>query len=124
MNPNELPQDIQNAARDLANALLADPLAKAYQSAIADFDKDIKAAAVEKSFMDLYAGLIKCQHKGESFSQAEAQQFYAMRNQYYTHPLVVSRNNAMGAFKPLLADAAEQISMQIGLDFTELAKIE
>jgi cell fate (sporulation/competence/biofilm development) regulator YlbF (YheA/YmcA/DUF963 family) len=123
MNPNELSQDIQNAARVLTEALSADPQAKAYQSAATAFESDLEAVALEKRFMDLYADLTARQQKGEELNQEEIQHFYAMRSEHSAHPLIVARNDALGAFKPLLAEAAEQISMQIGLDFTELARI-
>lgn len=124
MNPNELPQNIQDAARALTDAILSDSQAKAYQSAVVAFDADPDVVALEKRFMDFYANLISRQQKGESLSQQDTAPFYNMRNEYYAHPLVVARNDALGAFKPILADAGEQISAQLGLDFTELAKIE
>ena len=124
MNSNELPQDIQDATRTLANAILTNPQAQAYRSAIQIFEDDPQAVALEKSFMDLYAELIARQQKGEILSQQDLAPFYTLRNKYYAHPLVVARNDALGAFKPLLAEAGEQISIQIGMDFTELAKIE
>ena len=124
MNSNELPQDIQDAVRTLADAILTNPQAQAYQSAIQIFEDDLQAVALEKHFMDIYAELIARQQKGEILSQQDLAPFYTLRNEYYAHPLVVARNDALGAFKPLLAEAGEQISIQIGMDFTELAKIE
>ena len=124
MNPNELPQNIQDAAHALTDAILSDPQAKAYQSAVAVFDGNPEAIALEKRFMDLYADLIARQQKGEILSQQDLSPFYTLRSEYYAHPLVVARNEALNAFKPILADAGEQISVQLGLDFTELAKIE
>ena len=124
MHPNELPQDIQDAVRTLADAILTNPQAQAYQSAIQIFEDDPQAVALEKHFMDIYAELIARQQKGEILSQQDLAPFYTLRNEYYAHPLVVARNDALGAFKPLLAEAGEQISIQIGMDFTELAKIE
>lgn len=124
MNPNELPQEIQDAIQALSEALLADPQAKAYQDAILAFENDPAASALEKRFMDFYADLTARQQKGEELKQEEIQQFYAMRSEYSVNPLIIARNDALGAFKPLLAEAGEQISTQIGLDFTELAKLE
>jgi len=122
MNPNELPQDIQDAARALTDALLSDPQAKAYQQAIAALENDAEAVALEKRFMDLYTALITRQQNGEQLTQQEVQPFYDLRAKYSAHPLVIARNDALGAFKPLLAEAGEAISQQIGLDFTELAR--
>jgi cell fate (sporulation/competence/biofilm development) regulator YlbF (YheA/YmcA/DUF963 family) len=121
MNPNELSLEIQDAIRTLSDALLSDPQAKAYQEAVTAFENDPEAVALEKRFMDLYAELINRQQKGEILSQQDIAPFYTLRSEYYAHPLIVARNDALGAFKPLLADAAEQISVQLGLDFTELA---
>ena len=121
MNPNELPQNIQDAARALSEAILADPQAKAYQSALAALENDPQAAALEKRFMDLYTDLIARQQKGEQLTEQEVQPFYALRAEYSAHPLVTARNDALGTFKPLLAEAGENISAQLGLDFTELA---
>ena len=124
MNPNELPQDIQEAARTLADAILADPQAKAYQATITDFENDLQASALETRFMNLYAELTARQQKGKSLSQQDIEPFYAMRSEYYAHPRVVARNDALGALKPLLTEAADQTSVQLILDFTELAKLE
>ena len=124
MNPNELPRNIQEAARSLADAILASLQAKGYQSAVAAFENDAQAAALEKDFMTLYATLIARQQKGEILGQEDLAPFYTMRNEYYAHPLIVARNDALSAFKPLLADTAEQISVQLGFDFTDLAGTE
>ncbi len=124
MKPNELPQDIQDAARALIEALQSDPQAKAYQDAVAALLNTPEAAALEKRFMGLYTDLIGRQQKGEALTQEDLAPFYAMRNEYYGHPLIVARDDALGAFKPLLAEAAEQISVQIGFDFIELTRME
>lgn len=124
MNPNDLPQEIQDAARAVAEAILAEPQAQAYQDAVAAFEADSESAALEKRFTDFYNALLIRQQKGEKLAQEEVEKFYAMRAEYSAHPLIVARNGALGAFKPTLADAGEQISAQLGLDFTELAKIE
>jgi len=121
MNPNELPIEIQNAARALTDSLLADPQAKAYQQALAALENDAEAVALEKRFMELYTALITRQQNGEQLTEQEVQPFYDLRAQYSAHLLVAARNDALGAFKPLLAEAGEAISQQIGLDFTELA---
>lgn len=123
MNPNELPQDIQDAIRALTEAILADPQAKAYQAALAALENDPQAVALEKRFMDLYTDLITRQQKGEQLTEQEVKPFYALRAEYFAHPLVAARNDALGRFKPLLAEAGENISAQLGLDFTELAHL-
>ena len=122
MNPNELPQDIQDAVRALTDALLADPQAKPYQQAVTALESDPEASVLEKRFMDLYDQLVTRQQNGEQLSQQDVEPFYALRSEYNANTLVAARNNALGAFKPLLAEAGEQISIQIGLDFTELAR--
>lgn len=124
MNPNELPQNIQDAARALSEAILSDPQAKTYQDAVSAFEANPEAVTLEKRFMDFYNALITRQQNGEKLEQQEVENFYAMRNEYSAHPLIIARNDAFGAFKPLLAEAGEQINAQLGLDFTEPAKIE
>ncbi len=124
MKPNELPQEIQDAARLLTEALLADAQAKAYHDALAALANNPEGAALEQRFMDLYTDLLNRQQKGETLSQQDVAPFYAMRDEYYAHPLIVARNDALGAFKPLLTEAAEQISVQIGFDFIELTRME
>ena len=122
MNPNELPQDIQDAARALTQAILANPQAQAYQNAVAAFEADPEAIALEKRFMDFYNDLLTRQQNGQKLEQQQVEKFYAMRAEYSAHPRIVARNDALGALKPLLADAGEQISAQLGLDFTQLAQ--
>ena len=124
MNPNELPQDIQVAVRTLSQFLLADPQAKAYQAAVIAVENDPQAFAMEKRFKDIYTNLTTRQQKGEQLSQQEVEPFYTLRAEYSAHPLVTARNDAIGALKPLLAEAAEQISSQLGMEFTELVKSE
>jgi len=124
MNPNELPIEIQEAARALADAILADPQARTYQAAFAALESDLQASALEKRFMDMYIDLTTRQQNGEQLSQQDVEPFYALRSEYSANPLVADRNNALGAFKPLLAEAGEHISQQLGLDFTDLAKPE
>ncbi len=122
MEPNELPQEIQDTVRVLAEAILADTQAQAYQKAMGALEADPEAAVLEKRFMDLYTTLNIRQQKGEQLSPQDIKQFYALRSEYYANSLVAARNDALGALKPLLAEAGENISAQIGLDFTELAR--
>lgn len=122
MNANELPEEIQKAAQALAESILADPQAQAYRQALAALEADPEAVAMEKRFMDFYTSLITRQQNGEQLNQDEVQRFYALRAKYNAHPLVSARTDALGLFKPLLAEAGEAISAQIGLDFTELAR--
>jgi cell fate (sporulation/competence/biofilm development) regulator YlbF (YheA/YmcA/DUF963 family) len=121
MNPNELPQDIRDAIHTLSEAILADPQAKPYYSALAAMENDKQVSTLERRFMDLYAELSTRQLKGDQLSEKEVQPFYALRNEYSAHPLIAARNEAIGVFKPLLAEAGELISQQIGLDFTKFA---
>ncbi len=58
MNPNELPQDIQNAACALTDAVLSAPLGKVYLSAVAHCSRDPQALTLEKHLMGMCADLI------------------------------------------------------------------
>ena len=124
MDPNELPKEIRDAARSLCDVILADPQGKAFRTALFAFESDLRISALEKRVMDMYADLTIRRQKGETLEQSELDRFYELRSEYYGDPLVVARNDALGALKPLLAEAREHINAQLGLDFSELAKIK
>lgn len=116
MNP-----ELLEAARKLGATLNQTRVVKSYLQAKADAENDPEAASLEAHMLEVYYALIARQQNGEQLTQPEVQEFYALRNQVQSHPLIKARDNALAQVKSLFAEAGTEISNQLGVDFSTLA---
>lgn len=120
----ELSEEIIAAAQSLGQALRQDRDVQAYLKTLADIEADPEARALEKHLFDLYDLLTTRQHAGEQLNRAEIDEFYQMRFQVQAHPHISRRNAMLRALNPFLADTADEISAQLGVDYVNLVTAE
>lgn len=118
----QLPAALHEAARALGQALRADSGVSAYLEARARCDADASAVDLERRLASLYEELLARQQAGETLSPDERMAFFNLRRQVQTHPNIVARDEALAQIKPILADAAAEISAALEVDYTALAR--
>ncbi|MGQ9490398.1 MAG: YlbF family regulator [Anaerolineae bacterium] len=118
----QLPAALHEAAHALGQALRAGSDVSAYLEARARCDADASAVDLERRLASLYEELIARQQAGETLSQEARTAFYNLRRQVQTHPNIVARDEALAQIKPILADAAAEISAILEVDYTALAR--
>lgn len=117
-----LPPEIEQAARALGQALRANLATQAYLEAEQRVETDPEAAALEKELYAIYEALIARQQRGEQIRREEVQAFYALRDRFFSHPLVQERESALQAVKSLFIEAAVELSAPLGADYTKLVQ--
>ncbi len=118
----EIAQEIQDAAKQLGEALRQDDIVREYLQAREDASNDPEASALEKRMQETYNGLIARQQAGEGLNQANTSAFCEIRREAQSHPLVSKRNDMLRLIRPCLNQVAEEISLILGVDYTVLAK--
>jgi hypothetical protein len=109
------------AARELGKALREDAYLRAYRGACQAVQDDPEASDLEKQTSDAYEELIAREQADAAPMPHELQPFYELRRQRLAHPLIAKRGHAMRLVRPHLAEIAEEISLQLGMDYTALA---
>lgn len=119
-----VPEEIRHAAMALGQSLRREGFLTAYLEAAAAFRSNEEAAELEKRLLSLYQELMARQDTGQQLSREEVQGFHDLRRQVQAHPAIVERDRALQAAKPRLAEIADEISLQLGADYTTLARRE
>ncbi|HOT91915.1 MAG TPA: YlbF family regulator [Anaerolineae bacterium] len=118
----ELPPEVQQAAEAFGAALRALPVMQPYFEAVARFEADPEAVALEAELTTLYEALVARQRAGEFLSREDTEQFYALRTRVFAHPLIAAREAALAQAKAALQEAGLQLSMALGVDYPTLAQ--
>jgi cell fate (sporulation/competence/biofilm development) regulator YlbF (YheA/YmcA/DUF963 family) len=116
----ELNKEIVAAARSFGQALRKDTYIQAYLEAVADIQADQEARTLEKRLYDLFDMLSARQHAGEQLSHAEIDEFYQLRAQVQAHPSISKRDAILRVLNPFLAETADEISGQLGVDYVNM----
>ena len=116
MNP-----ELLEAARALGENLHQSEPAKAYLKAKAVIVADPQLTEQEMHLLNIYRALVLRQQNGEQFTNQEVQEYNQLREDVQNNPLIRSRDSALGTLKNLFSAAANEITNQLGVDFTKLA---
>jgi cell fate (sporulation/competence/biofilm development) regulator YlbF (YheA/YmcA/DUF963 family) len=117
-----LSNELHQAAQTLGESLRQIDSVQAYLTARALVDADPEAHDLEQRLLTQYDNLIARQQAGEELAQAEVDEFYALRGQTYSHPLVAERENALQPVKAVFAGVGAELSAELGFDYTALAR--
>jgi cell fate (sporulation/competence/biofilm development) regulator YlbF (YheA/YmcA/DUF963 family) len=116
MNP-----ELLESARTLGATLNQAKAVQTYVQAKTEAESNLEAASLEANMLEVYQVLTTRQQNGEQLTQSEVQEFYALRNQAQSHPLIQTRDAALAQVKGVFAEAGTEITNQLGVDFTALA---
>lgn len=119
----DLPDALREAAETLGRRLGESDVAQAYRAAQARVDADPEARSLDERFQALYRSLLARQQAGQELPQGELDEFYARRSRARQRPLIAGRDFALRALKNYFADAALELGIELGADFTTLAEV-
>ena len=118
----KLSDELEQTAQALGQSLRATEDAQAYLQAQARVQADPEASPLDERLSGLYQELLARQRAGEQLAQAEVDEFYALRSQAQSQPLIAERDFALSQLKSYLAQAALDLSNNLGVDYTALAR--
>ena len=116
MNP-----ELLESARALGATLNQVSAVQNYLQAKSEAESNTESASLEAHMLKVYQALIARQQNGEQLTQSEVQEFYALRNQAQSHPLIKARDAALSQVKVVFAEAGTEITNLLGVDFPTLA---
>ena len=102
----KLSDELEQTAQALGQSLRATEDAQAYLQAQARVQADPEASPLDERLSGLYQELLARQRAGEQLAQAEVDEFYALRSQAQSQPLIAERDFALSQLKSYLAQAA------------------
>jgi len=114
---NNLTAPLLAAMEELAQALLQSREGRAYQKTLQALAADAEASRLEEAYAQAQALLAQ-----GLASEAQAEQFYALRAAQRENPLFGARESALQALKPLISEAVQNMNLQMGLDFVALSE--
>ncbi len=115
-------KDLQDAAQALGAALHASPEVQDYLQAREAVLNDAALRELAEEMERVYQDLVIRQQNGELLFPGEVNAFYALRERYTSHPLVVRYEKCQTAVKVLCEQAGSTISSILSVDYTELAQ--
>jgi cell fate (sporulation/competence/biofilm development) regulator YlbF (YheA/YmcA/DUF963 family) len=118
----KIPEEIGNTARELGLSLRQMNFMRDYLAVVDELENNPEAGQLEDQLYSMYDELIARQQAGEMLSREETQAFYELRRQVQEHPLISKRDYLLRNLKPSLAEVADEISAQLGVDYTILAR--
>jgi len=118
----KLSDELEQAAQALGQSLRANEYVQAYLQALARVRADPEVNSLEEHFSKLYDDLLARQRAGEQLSQAEVDEFYAVRSRAQSQPLIAERDSTLSQLKSYLAQVALDLSNDLGVDYTALAR--
>lgn len=115
-----VPQEIQQAAIELGEALRQNPVMRAYLEACAAVEAEPHARNLEAEVQALADELTQRQAEGEMLSAGELDHFYRLRSEVRSNPLLAERDRCFEQLRSLLGRVNDDLSGVMGLDFREL----
>ncbi len=115
-------KDLEEAAQALGAALHASPEVQEYLQAREAVLHDAALRELAEEMERVYRGLVSRQRNGELLFPEEVNAFYALRERYSRHPLVVRYEKCRAAVKALCEQAGSTISSILSVDYTDLVQ--
>lgn len=116
-----VPNDIQQAAQKLGQDLRNTPEVTAYLQAVQAVQENAEAVALEDKFLALYQRLIAQERSGQVLDQHVLAEYYQLREQVRSHPLLAARDEQLQLVKLIFSDAGQILTSVLGVDFSALA---
>ena len=113
--------EIKQAAEGLGQQLGADPDVREYFRLKERAEQDANLAALEARYSQLHASLVKREAAGDLLERATLDEYYQVRAQLLSSPLIVARDEQLAEVKALFAHTALRLSEGLGVDYLTLA---
>jgi len=116
-----LPDEIQQVAQKLGQGLHETSEVTSYLQAAQAARDNPDATALEEKLLILYQHLADLERSGQDLDQSELTEYYQLREQVRSHPLIATRDEHLQMVKLIFSDAGQMITSVLGVDFTALA---
>lgn len=114
-------EDLLKTANDLGASLRASPVVQAYLQAREALMANEELRLLEAKIQQVYEDLSAREQKGEIVFPGSVREFYALRETYISHPLVVEYARCQNAVKTLFEEVGSTISSILSVEYTQLA---
>lgn len=118
----KLSDELEQAAQALGQSLRATEYVQAYLEAQARVQANPETNTLEERLSERAHGLLARRRTSEQLAQAEVDEFYTLRHQTLSQPLIADRDLALNQLKSYLAQVALDLSEELGVDYTVLAQ--
>jgi cell fate (sporulation/competence/biofilm development) regulator YlbF (YheA/YmcA/DUF963 family) len=123
MTEKKMPfEEILQAARELGEAVRANPLMQEYLNAKEAAEKDEALQQLQRELETFHNELLLRQQVGEAIPSNEVSQYYRLRDQMLNHPLYARQQAALRAVRAIFEQAGDALSSILTIDFTEFVK--
>jgi cell fate (sporulation/competence/biofilm development) regulator YlbF (YheA/YmcA/DUF963 family) len=113
----EVPAKVQALARQLGENLHQSEIVQAYLAADREFQPDIAARTMSERLVAWQDELIARQSAGELLSQADVDEFYALRQQVAFQPSAMKRQEALDDLKIYFMGISAELSQRLNVDY-------
>ena len=118
----ELMAEITQTAQELGALLGAEASVNSYLTLVETVQQNAETAALEARFDQLYQKLAEQEQLGQPLDRGELDEYYALKRQVQTHPLIIERNDQHTAIQALFAETAQRMTTILGFDYTAFAR--
>lgn len=115
-------EEILRAARELGDALRANPAMQEYLNAKEAAEKDEVLQQLQRELDAFHNELLRRQQAGEAIPSSEVSQYYHLRDQVLNHPVYARQQAAQRAARAVFEQAGEALNGILTIDFTEFVK--
>lgn len=115
-----LTDNLKEAAQVLAEAIRAHQSIEQYLLADAALQADPETRDLDQRYQAMYDNLVARQRAGDSISQDELDDFYALQVQVRDHPLLQDRSRKLTVAKGFLRHLGADLNQKLGLDYVTL----
>lgn len=114
-------QELQSIAQALGEKLRNRSEVIEYLNAVDNVQNNAEVRAKEELLLNLYQSLSALEQAGKPLDKDVLANFYQLRDEVNSDPLIIERENKLHSLKNLYQDVNGCISAELGLDFTLLA---
>jgi cell fate (sporulation/competence/biofilm development) regulator YlbF (YheA/YmcA/DUF963 family) len=116
-----LPDEIQQVAQKLGQDLRETSEVTTYLHAAQAVGDDSAAAVLEEKLFTLNQRLADQERSGQSLDQSELNEYYQLKEQVRSNPLIAARDEQLQTVKLIFLVAGQTMTSVLGVDFTVLA---
>jgi len=117
-----LSDELEQAAQALGQSLRANECVQAYLEAQARVQANPETNSWEVRLSERARDLMARHRAGEQLAESEVDEFYTLRHQVLSQPLIADRDLTLSQLKSYLAQVALDLSEELGMDYSALAR--
>lgn len=117
-----LTREIEQAARELGQALHASPLVAAHLQAEHDAANDAQASRLKARLAEMYDDLVQRQSAGEVLSGGELDEYYRLEREVKAHPALARQEQTAGRLQDLFTETHDLLTNELGFSLLDMVR--